>query len=273
MRLSKVKTNWVTVIDNVDINNLTDDERREIYFLFSERKVLIFKNQQIENHKLKEFCSIFGNVWDLSTGKYSGLSQTKTENIQDNFVEIVSERGLLNNKQLPWHIDLTHYPSQEIPNRILYAVNIEGNSAGTRFVDTIQGLKLVDNTIKNLLISAKAICRAPYETPWNFPIKRPVFNFHPYHNDYGLIADELFTEYIDGITEKDTHREWFHKHILEKIISDETEYVHNYEVGDLVVYDNSSTIHSRSAFEGIRRLKRVTWDHDWHKYKQSKVLY
>lgn len=269
MELTNLRKNWVTVINNIDCSSLTTDQRKEIYFLFSKRKLLIFKNQSIENYKLKEFCSIFGNVWDSTIDKHSGLNQTNDVSIEDGFVEIVSETGLLKNTSLPWHIDLTHYPTQEIPNRMLYANRLEGNPTGTRFIDTIQGLNLINSSIKQQLCNTNAICRAPYHTPWgDYPMKRPALGFHPYHNSYGLVADELFTEYIEGVTEKETHQEWFQQNIIEKMITEETEYLHNYEVGDLLVYDNWSTIHSRSSFEGIRRLKRITWDHNWHKYKQ-----
>jgi len=47
------------------------------------------------------------------------------------------------------------------------------------------------------------------------------------------------------------------------MMSDETTYTHTWNLGDIVVYDNWSTIHYRDAFVGKRKLKRVTWDQNW----------
>jgi len=49
-------------------------------------------------------------------------------------------------------------------------------------------------------------------------------------------------------------------------------YLHNWSIGDLVIYDNWSTIHYRDAFIGKRKLKRVTWDQDWCKYIGNKNI-
>ena len=48
------------------------------------------------------------------------------------------------------------------------------------------------------------------------------------------------------------------------MLTEETMYAHEWELGDLVLYDNWSTIHYRDKFEGKRRLKRVTWDQNWY---------
>lgn len=266
MKLTNLRTNWVTVVEDIDCNKLTNDEKKKIYFLFLERKILVFKKQNLSNKKLKEFCSIFGRVWDLSTERYSGLEQTKNLTQEDSFVEIVSESGILNKKRIPWHIDLTHFPSQDIPNRMLYAINISENVSGTRFVDTVQGFKLLDNKVKNILLNSIALCKAPYKTPWDCYVRRPALNWHPYHNKYSLIADETFTEFLDGLDSNIDYSNWFRSNVIEKMLTYETEYLHKWDVGDLMIYDNSSTMHCRSEFSGVRRLKRITWDQNWHKY-------
>lgn len=266
MKLTKVRKNWVTIVEDIDCSALTEDEQKKIYFLFLERKVLIFKKQKLDNKQLKEFCSIFGRVWDQSTEKYSGLEQTKNLTQEDSFVEIVSESGILNKNRIPWHIDLTHFPSQEIPNRMLYAIDLDNNVSGTRFIDTIQGFKLLNLEVKNILLNSNALCKAPYKTPWNCYVRRPALNRHPYHNEYSLIADETFTEFLDGLDKNIDYRSWFESNVIKKMLTFETEYFHNWDIGDLMIYDNSSTMHCRDEFEGVRRLKRITWDQNWYKY-------
>jgi len=60
------------------------------------------------------------------------------------------------------------------------------------------------------------------------------------------------------------YKKWIKDNVIDKMISEETLYVHEWSLGDIVLYDNWSTIHQRDSFEGKRRLKRVTWDQNWY---------
>jgi taurine dioxygenase len=263
LRINKIKNNWISEVLDIDCANLSLSEKKQVSDIFAKQKIVIFKDQSLNNAQLKEFCSIFGQVWDNSKEKYSGLQQSVVSGHEDNFVETVSEDGLLSSGLIPWHVDLTHFPSQLLPNRILYAVELEGDPAGTQFIDTIQGLHLIDSSIRDFLQYATALCKAPYNTPWDCYVRRPAIQWHPIHNDYGLVADELFTQWIEGLEGDTDYKQWIRNNVIDKMISDETTYTHNWNVGDIVVYDNWSTIHSRSAFTGKRKLKRVTWDQNW----------
>ena len=263
MRINKIKDNWISEVLDIDCANLSLSEKKQVSDIFAKQKIVIFKDQSLNNAQLKELCSIFGQVWDNSKEKYSGLQQSVVSGHEDNFVETVSEDGLLSSGLIPWHVDLTHFPSQLLPNRMLYAVELEGDPAGTQFIDTIQGLHLIDSSIRDFLQYATALCKAPYNTPWDCYVRRPAIQWHPIHNDYGLVADELFTQWIEGLEGDTDYKQWIRNNVIDKMISDETTYTHNWNVGDIVVYDNWSTIHSRSAFTGKRKLKRVTWDQNW----------
>jgi taurine dioxygenase len=265
MKITRIKEKWVSEVTDVNCANLSDVEKTKVYNLFADQKVLIFKDQKLNNSQLKDFCSIFGTVWDNSKETYSGLQQSVVSGHEDNFVETVSEDGLLKSGVINWHVDLTHFPSQLLPNRILYAVELEGQPSGTKFIDTIQGLDLIDHSVKEFLESAVAICKAPYKTPWNSPVRRPALQWHPKHNAFGLVADELFTQWLEGLEEGTDYKKWFRSNVIDKMITEETLYTHEWNLGDIVVYDNYSTIHYRDAFVGKRKLKRVTWDQNWFK--------
>ena len=92
-------------------------------------------------------------------------------------------------------------------------------------------------------------------------MRRPALNFHPKHNSWSLVADELFTIHIEG---HDNYKE-FIRPIIEQMKSTSTTYSHKWKQHDLMIYDNWSTIHSRKSFDNsIRKLKRLTWDQDWY---------
>lgn len=260
MKITDIKNDWVSVVEEIDCGNLSFVESKKIYNLFLDRKVVVFKNQHLDDLQLKKFAELFGNVWnrDVET-KMSGLDQTAANN-PTGYVELVSESGILGNKHVPWHIDLTHFPSQILPNRLLYAVELNGNSAPTEFVYTLNCEKQLPKEIFNFLRSTNILCKAPYETPWKDCVRRPALNYHPVDGKYAMMIDPCFTKWIDRL---DTDVVSYFKELMPYINTDDTNYKHMWELNDLVIYDNWSTIHQRKAFEGSRKLKRVTWDQDW----------
>lgn len=276
MKVTNLRKHWVSIVEDIDCGNLDLDQRREVFKLFAQRKLVIFRDQHLSNQQLKSFCSTFGWVWDRSKEKYSGLNQSISTGHQDSFVELVSESGLLKDGIIPWHVDLTHFPSQLIPNRILYAVELEGSPAGTKFIDTIEGVKRLSSAKQMYLSNAVALCKAPYDTPWDAYVRRPALQWHPVHRDWALIADALFTVYLEHENEFSEQYNMSYKDWILETINEmqgiETTYTHNWQLNDLMVYDNWSTMHYRDAFQGKRKLKRVTWDQNWYQYGEPNYV-
>lgn len=280
MQIKHIYDQWVTEISDVDINSLTIEQREKIYHLYKDRKILLFRDQDITNLGLKNFASIFGNVWDKTREGQSGLDQTSEWNHEDNFVENISENGLLGTKEIAYHIDLLHYPTQGIPSRLLYAHHLEGNTAGTRWIDTTQGVRYIDKEVYNFLRTTFALCKAPYTTPWTDTMRRPAMHYHPAHKIHVPLLDVAFINWIEGLEdfagikrpedEKSRFivcRNWIYKNVIKPMDTNVGYFEHNWQVGDLIAYDNECTMHYRDKFEGIRRLKRVTWDQDWYKFQ------
>ena len=65
-----------------------------IYDLFAKNKLVILKQQNLTTHHQRNFV-VFRQVWDNQKEKYSGLQQSTNSGPEDNFVETVSEDGLL----------------------------------------------------------------------------------------------------------------------------------------------------------------------------------
>lgn len=262
MKITDIKNEWVSVVEEIDCGNLSFVESKKIYNLFLDRKIVIFKDQRLDDIQLKKFAELFGSVWNRDTEtKMSGLDQT-AENNPTGYVELVSESGILGNKYVPWHIDLTHFPSQVLPNRLLYAVELNGESAPTEFVYTLNCKEQLPKDVYEFLRNTNILCKAPYETPWKGYMRRPALNLHPVNNKYALMIDPCFTKWVDRLEEDVIS---YFKQLMEYINTEATYYAHEWELNDLVVYDNWSTIHQRQEFNGSRKLKRVTWDQDWNR--------
>ena len=133
MRYDNLTPTFGAIIHDIDLTSLTHEKSRFLYDLFSKKKILIIPNQKLDNKQLSSVASIFGNVWNNSKEKYNGLMQTNQYGQEDGLIEVVEENGLLGNLQLPWHVDLLHFPSQVLPNRLLYATELQGKGAIDRF--------------------------------------------------------------------------------------------------------------------------------------------
>tara|TARA_R100001377_G_scaffold47635_1_gene27458 strand:+ start:635 stop:1429 length:795 start_codon:yes stop_codon:yes gene_type:complete len=263
MRHSNLTPTFGTAIHDIDLTNVTYELAELLYSIFSKRKLVVFPNQVLNNAQLSNVCGVFGDVWSNKKDSYNGLRQTDIYGQQNGLVETVEENGLLGERSLPWHVDLTHFPSQIIPNRILYAVELQGIGVPTDFIDTVEGLKLLDQTTFNFLRSTSIHCKAPYKTPWDSVMRRPAINWHPKHKAWGLVADELFTTHIEG---REDYLK-FIRPIIEQMKTEYTVYSHDWQENDLMVYDNWSLMHSRRQFNNsVRKLKRITWDQDWYRY-------
>ena len=220
--------------------------------------IIVVKDQKLTNEGLIEFASTLGKVWDDS--KFSGLQQTLYGGgkIENSSVVRIAHNGTLKRGNIPWHVDLSHYPIQTVPNRLLYS-DEENNPTPTIFFNTSEALKrkpAILETPKKL----SAYHKAPYETPWNWPVKRPLIYKHPWNDYYSFMCPGLFVIEIEGITKnREESKEWL-SNLVEQLWDDDLVYIHKYEKGDVVVYDNYTLIHRREAFEGSRVLKRVTWE-------------
>ena len=239
IRYDNLTPTFGTVIHDIDLTDLTFEKSKFLYDIFCEKKLLILPNQILNNKQLLSVANVFGKVWE-----------------NDGLIEM-QEDDFLSKKHLPWHVDLTYYPSQILPNRLLYATELQGSGMPTDFLDTIEGIKLLDQEIFDFLRNTSIHCKAPYKTPWDAVMRRPALNWHHKHNSWGLVADELFTVHIE---DHDNYQE-FIKPVIKQMMTKNTIYSHEWQENDLMIYDNWSLMHN-----SIRILKRITWDQDWYKF-------
>ena len=81
---------------------------------------------------------------------------------------------------------------------------------------------------------------------------------HPVTQRKALYVNRLMTEYVDGLSrsESDELLQFLFDHQEQKIYI----YEHQWNVGDLVMWDNRCVLHARSDFDAseLRKLRRVT---------------
>lgn len=237
--------------------------REELNELFCKHSALLFRNQDLTDPEFYNAVEAFGKPWSRSREDGDRLKHTEPTDGSHPFIEVVSESGLLGDMIVPWHIDLLHISTQEIPNRVLYCTEVEDpDEVGTVFIST--RLSMHQDIDFTHYKDTNAAYRVDYPVHY-IPntIVRPLLNWHPYHNEYCFNGDLQFTRFIQGLSSEES-KKLIQNTIQEMTNTPDQMYEHKWQVGDVLFYDNYSLMHTRPKnVKAKRRLKRMTWDQKW----------
>ncbi len=192
---------------------------------------------------------------NLSLNQFKALAESlgtplKTEkHTVHDYVQIVSNKGLFEDKEVDWHNDWS-YGRGKYHGTILCNVN-SGHLANTIFADMAKAPKELKEKYKKEYgeyfppqeLHDKCFTEKQIKLLKKMRVRRPfVFT----HNDLEILYCSL------GTTDKDFSdvREW----------ADTYNYEHYWRPGDILVWDNLRMMHKRPAFKGERTLWRVQFE-------------
>ena len=221
--------------------------------------VLRFPNQPISAEALRTFSARFGQLQVLPMAQVPGLPEVS---VLSNIVENGRNIGIPDAGQ-DWHTDMTYNQTVGFVN-VLVALKVpmrDGRVLGsTEFVNTQAAYDDLPDDLRARLANAtathdlnkfwehmrqnKGSTRPPMseaqrrERP---PVSHPVFLTHPISGRKVIYVNPGFTERIDGIDadESDALLEQLYAHIL----LPKYRYVHQWAVGDLLLWDHIGTWH------------------------------
>lgn len=269
-------TNQVGItIQGVDLSrSLSASLISQIQELLNKYKLVIFKNQTLTDEKLMDFAKYFGSLF-IPNNRYPVLGSQDSSNplvIVGNMAKEYENSYLGHQEVLP-HSDhqWLEYPSAA---SMLYAIDINKNSAPTIWFDMEQAYSTLDNDTKGFMNELKMVTYNPFYRPFGsistkyvdrrmdvppgeiFP--HPIVRTHPITKRKILYMNIAYEVEFQNIS-FDEGVELFNK-LKKHILNLEYKYEHHWENNDLVFWDNRSTIHYRPSFESnVRRvLKRVT---------------
>ncbi len=238
---------------------VTDAEFARIIAALGQHGVLRFPNQPISAEALRAFSARFGQLQVLPTAQVPGLPEVS---VLSNIVENGRNIGIPDAGQ-DWHTDMTYNQTVGFVN-VLVALKVpmrDGRVLGsTEFANTQAAYDDLPDDLRARLAKAtathdlnkfwehmrqnKGSTRPPMseaqrrERP---PVSHPVFLTHPISGRKVIYVNPGFTERIDGIDadESDALLEQLYAHIL----LPKYRYVHQWAVGDLLLWDHIGTWH------------------------------
>jgi taurine dioxygenase len=245
--------------------------------LFAQYGVLVFRRQALSEAELAAFCAIFGPLERTVRSDWASPSTaevTVISNLKDGFGRPI---GGLGDGELQWHSDQS-YMLKPATGAALYALELPPDGGETFWVDLRAAYAGLPGDLRTEIADkhgifdyTKRLAGYGRETDRQIsrearsltpPVTHALVCSHPGTGDASLYLDSTTTVGIDGM---DTASGLA---LLDEVYVSATRaefvYAHQWQVGDLVLWDNGFTMHRRTPFDaGARRLmKRTTMNLD-----------
>jgi taurine dioxygenase len=247
----------------------TVDQLRQ---LWAHHAVLVVRRQALSETELADFSGLFGPLERVVRTEWASPVVPEVgliSNLKDAQARPI---GGLGDGELQWHSDQS-YMINPATGAMLYAVELPPEGGTTSWVDlsaaydalpdrlqrVIEGKRAVFSYVKRLagyqgvdrVISAEAKRKTP-------PVLHPLVHTHPVSGRKALYLDSTTTVAIEGMDDGGDSA------LLDEIYAFATQprfvYRHDWQVGDVVMWDNGFTMHRREPFdpEARRLMKRTT---------------
>jgi taurine dioxygenase len=257
------------VVEGLDLSRaLSEREVDDVLRALGQHAVLRFPQQDLTASQLAEFSARFGELEVNVANAYQepGLPQVM---ILSNIVEGGRPIGLADGGQ-GWHTDMSYSRIIAFAN-VLYGVRIPYRNGvalgGTEFRDMraayddlsgelkrrLDGLTALHdfNKFWEMMRREKGSQRAPLteaQRKAKPPVSHPLFLTHPITGRKLLYANPGYTIRINELSERDSDEmlEFLFAHQLQ----DKYRYLHRWQTGDVLMWDDLSTIHQAVADYG-----------------------
>jgi alpha-ketoglutarate-dependent taurine dioxygenase len=253
----------------------------ELRDLYARYGVLVFRRQALSERELADFCALFGPLERTVRGDWASPDVpevTVLSNLKDGLGQPI---GGLGDGELQWHSDQS-YMEAPATGAALHAIELPPAGGETFWVDLRAGYAALPRALRAKVTGKRGVFdyakrlagygrdsdskisdEARRQTP---PVTHALVRRHPESGEPSLYLDSTTTigvDYMDttsGMTLLDE--------VYAAATRDEFVYAHQWQVGDLVLWDNGFTMHRRTPFDpGARRLmKRMTMQLDKYRH-------
>ena len=271
--INSVKSLGGEIVDLDISNKLTQDQINFINQSWDERLVLVFKKQNLDDHKLINFSKYFGELDPPGPNPYgiTFLPEFPEINVISN---VKNEQGTpignLGDGEAVWHADMTYL---QLPPKagILYALEVPENQGNTHFANMVLAYNELPNKLKEkiddkILIHDSAHNSAgmlrkgysevdnPSETPG---ARHPMVITDKNTNKKLLFLGRRPHAYIIGLELEESEN--LLNEIWEHATQEKFTWTQKWEKGDLLMWKNLNVLHKRDAFDpNTRRVMHRT---------------
>ncbi len=217
--------------------------------------VVFFRGQTLSDEDMVRFTAHFGKP--VPHVRKQRERRVKEIFIISNVKENGEAIGELGDELIPFHSDLS-YLERPGTLSVLYAVEIPAEGGQTQWCNCTAAYETLDDTMKKRLKSLRAVHRHHVETqnPTEH-IAHPIVRTHPETDRRSLYVGPHLTRYIAGLDQQEGDA--LLAELYAHLETPRFVWTHEWQVGDLVLFDNRPTMHRRLAFPSDQRriMKRT----------------
>jgi taurine dioxygenase len=256
-------------ISGLDVRRLDDPAiMAEVKDLIGKHHMLVFKDQTLSPVEMVAFTERFGEPDSHIIKQYTHRDSEKVyviSNVEDRLANV-------NDVSLKWHTDLAYkqHPSAFVA---LYAERVPEVGADTCFASMQRVYKEMTEEEKARLrgrlahysyvqlheqrtrIEPKTTPLTPQQLTDNPDVHHPVLRRHPDTGEEILYINLPDCVGIGGLPQQEALG--IVKGLFDRITDDEHVHRHKWSVGDLVIWDNRTLLHSASWFDPERYQRRM----------------
>lgn len=273
MRISKVTSRIGAEISEIDLSRLQTEQVTPIKKALTDHTFLLFRGQKLTDDNLIAFSRHFGELDpppNQEEGRMSPAGYPDIYVVSNIKTPDDKPIGALGAGEAVWHTDMSYLENPPIVS-MLYALEIPKRGGNTWLCNMHEAWKILPAETKSRLADLKIKHDGTFNsggyvrqgvTPSSDPYQSPGA-WHPAvckHPDNGaayLYLGRRRNAFVDGMSPEESDE------LLDELWGYATHadncYAHEWQVGDLVVWDNRLTMHRRDAFdESERRLMHRT---------------
>jgi taurine dioxygenase len=253
-------------VQGIDLRTITADEFAVIYQAWLEHQVVLFREQHLTDRDLIEFSRRFGRLdWApiQETGRRFVEGHPEIY-VVSNVIENGEPIGSLGAGEAIWHTDMS-YLEDPPKASMLYALEVPETGGTTYFSSMWKAYELLPNELKQRIAGLMLKHDGTYNSGGYLrqgavavddPIKsagvyHPLVCTHPETGRQVLYLGRRRNAYLRGLALLESEA------LLDELWSyaarEEFVWGNTWQVGDLVLWDNRSSMHRRDAFDANDR--------------------
>jgi len=274
LRVTPLSSDIGVLVEGLDASvQPTPAEADELRRLFARHHLVLLRDQVTDPEQQIRFASVFGTVVD--EGYHGKLFGYVSNHRADSATPLVSH--------LPWHSDYGWTPRPD-SGLSLYGDEISGSLAPTRFASNSRALKALPMELRARISELRGLMMVDLSeygtaepcavtpthdgsgTPvfptdeYNFPrITHPLVYRHPATGEDLLFVQEWYSVLIEGMGYGESQE--LLSELFEVLYDPQFLYEHDWQQGDLLVWDNLTLQHGRPPLlkseTGVRTMRRV----------------
>jgi len=255
-------------VRGVDIRSLSVDTFKQILEAWHKYQVLVIRNQILTDPELIAYAKLFGNIQlprKSLVDKDPWIPEHPEILVVSNLKDAKGNAlGALGAGEAMWHADMTYL--EEVPlGSILYAIEIPMKDGETSFCNQRLALETLPQELKEKINGRKLIHDHAHNStgaitsnwteqmdPMDTPgARHPIAVDHHTKKYKHLFLGRRPHAYIVGLSLDES------EDLLNKLWAHATQekfsWSHEWKVGDVVLWDNWSTLHHRNPFDESKR--------------------